>query len=90
MAFRFKKKEDFRTGFHRIAAGQIACALAEWSRADRAVARPRDAPNASREFGLCVRLVRPALSPKDYKKENANLRGYRPQTIDLPRRAGDA
>lgn len=73
MAFRFKKKEDFRTGFHRIAAGQIARALAEWSRADRAVA-VHETRKCLKRIRSLLRLVRPALSPKDYKKENANLR----------------
>ena len=73
MGFRFKKKENFDAGFHRIADEQIARALADWARKDRAVA-VHETRKCLKRLRSLLRLVRPALSPRDYKKENANLR----------------
>jgi CHAD domain len=73
MAFRFKKKEDFQAGFHRIATEQVARALAEWSRKNRAIA-VHETRKCLKRLRSLLRLVRPALSPQDFKRENANLR----------------
>ena len=71
--FRFKKKEDFRTGFHRIAAEQVARALIDWEQADNAVA-VHETRKCLKRLRSLLRLVRPVLASRDFKKENARLR----------------
>ena len=71
--FRFKKKEDFRTGFHRISTEQVARALIEWEQADNAVA-VHETRKCLKRLRSLLRLVRPALASRDFKKENARLR----------------
>lgn len=73
MGFRFKKKEDFKAGFARIAAEQIARALREWKKADRAIA-VHETRKCLKRLRSLLQLVRPALIPQQYRDENANLR----------------
>lgn len=73
MAFRFKRKEDFDSGFHRIAAEQIERALSEWRNTDRAIA-VHETRKCMKRLRALLRLVRPAMTSQDYRKENAFLR----------------
>lgn len=73
MSFRFKRKEKFARGFHRIAADEIARAQAAWADADR--------PRAVHETRKCVkrlrallRLTRPSMAKQAFRAENAYLR----------------
>jgi CHAD domain-containing protein len=73
MAFRFKKKESFKAGFHRIAAEQFSRARSEWDRADRVVAI-HETRKCLKRLRALLRLFRPSLTPHDYAKTNSELR----------------
>lgn len=73
MAFRFKTKEDFATGFHRIADEQISRAQKEWSNPDRAVA-VHETRKCLKRLRSLLRLFRPVIETADFKRENARLR----------------
>ncbi len=73
MAFRFRKKEDFAAGFLRIADEQIARAQKEWKNSDRAVA-VHETRKCLKRLRAHLRLFRPVLERKAFKRENARLR----------------
>jgi CHAD domain-containing protein len=73
MTFRFKRKEDFETGFRRIADEQIERALTEWKNKERAVA-VHETRKCIKRLRALLRLVRPSLTPRDFRAENAFLR----------------
>jgi hypothetical protein len=74
MAFRFQTSENASAGFRRIAVGQIVRARRHLTRGeDRAVA-VHEARKCLKRIRALLRLVRPALSKEQFRRENARFR----------------
>lgn len=74
MAYRFKLDEPFAKGFRRIGLGQIECAGRELA---RGADRPRaihETRKALKRVRALLRLVRPTIGEKDYRRENRRFR----------------
>lgn len=73
MAFRFKINEDTETGFQRIAGEQVERAVKCYALTDRATA-VHETRKCLKRLRALLRLVRPALSSDEARKENTVIR----------------
>ncbi|MEQ8823788.1 MAG: CHAD domain-containing protein [Filomicrobium sp.] len=73
MAFRFTRKESFKSGFYRIAQEQISRALKEWDNDNRPIA-VHETRKCLKRIRSLLRLFRPVIAPDQFRRENARLR----------------